>query len=64
MAFIGGMAGAWVGFAWMNAFHEEGVRNVRFVFAPDPRTPAVFVFINGAAIGATLLGAPYYTFRA
>ena len=64
IAFIGGMAGAWAGFAYMQVFIPEGVKNVRFIFAPDPRTPAVFVFINGAAIGAASLGAIYYAFRA
>ena len=59
----GGFLGAWLGFWYGQAAYPEGVRNIRFVFAPDLKSPPVFAFINGATVGATLLGGLYYGLR-
>ena len=59
----GGIIGAWLGFWYGEVVYPDGVRNVRFVFSPSLKSPPVFAFINGASIGATLLGGLYYGVR-
>ncbi|MDA0770226.1 MAG: hypothetical protein O2821_08400 [Chloroflexi bacterium] len=63
VAFSGAILGSWLGLWYGEAAYPDGVRNVRFAFSGDARSPAFWTFITGAALLSTLFGAIYYGFR-
>jgi len=63
IAFAGAMLGSWFGLWYGESAYPDGVRNTRFAFASDARSPANWTFIFGAAMISSIFGAVYYGFR-
>ena len=63
VAFAGAFIGSWLGLWYGEAAYPEGVRNVRFAFSSDARSPANWTFIMGSALVSSVFGAIYYGFR-
>lgn len=63
VAFVGAMLGSWFGLWYGEAAYPDGVRNTRFAFTSDAKSPANWTFIFGAAMISSIFGAVYYGFR-
>lgn len=63
IALVGGILGSWLGLWYGEAAYPDGVRNTRFAFSSDARSPANWTFIFGAALLSSIFGAVYYGFR-